>query len=70
VKSALFRGFALRLTLKGCSGGESLTTCGRFDRLDIWTYPSRTKSKRLTTCVINYGTIWIDKSCTDAPNKL
>jgi len=37
VSGAHFRGFAPRSTHQGCSGGESLATCGRFDRLGIWT---------------------------------
>jgi len=35
-------------TLQGGSGGKSLATCGRFNRLGSWT--SRTRSKRLNTC--------------------
>jgi len=35
VSSAHLRGFAPRPTHQGCSGGESLATCGRFDRLGI-----------------------------------
>jgi len=31
------RGFAPETTHQGCNGGESLATCGRFNRLEIWT---------------------------------
>jgi len=31
------RGFAPELTPQGCSGGESLATCGRFNWLGIYT---------------------------------
>jgi len=37
VTGTLLRGFAPRPTHQGCSGGESLAKCGRFDRLGIWT---------------------------------
>jgi len=37
VSGAHHRGFAPGLTHQGCSGGESLATCGRFGRLGIWT---------------------------------
>jgi len=37
MSGAHLRGFAPGLTLQVCSGGESLATCGRFDRLGIWT---------------------------------
>jgi len=40
------------LTHHYCSGGESLATCGRFDRLGIGTNIFRTRSKRLTTCAL------------------
>jgi len=33
VSGAHLSGFAPRPTLQGCNGGESLATCGRFDRL-------------------------------------
>jgi len=28
--------FAPGATLQGCNGGESLATCGKFDRIGIW----------------------------------
>jgi len=37
VSGAHVRGFAPRPTHQGYNGGESLATCGRFDRLEIWT---------------------------------
>jgi len=37
VSGAQLRGFAPRSTHQGCSGDESLATCGEFDRLGIWT---------------------------------
>jgi len=36
VSGAHLRGFAPGTTHQGCSGGESLATNGRFDRLGIW----------------------------------
>jgi len=42
VSGVQLRGFAPGPTHQGCSGGESLATGGRFDRL-------RTRSRRLTT---------------------
>jgi len=35
MSGAHLRGFASRPTHQGCNGGESLATCGRFDRLGI-----------------------------------
>jgi len=37
VSGAHLRGFAPGSTHQGCSGGELLATCGRFDRIEIWT---------------------------------
>jgi len=47
VSGAHLCGFASGPTLQGCSGGESLATCGRFEP-----HTSRTRCERVTTCAI------------------
>jgi len=62
VSGAHLRGFAPGPTHQGCSGGESLATCGRFDRLGNWNpyLPhQRQTSHHLRYFIVMDSIIWI-----------
>jgi len=52
VSGAHLRGFVPEPTHQGCNCGESLATCGRFDRLGIWTPYLPHQKQTLTICII------------------